>query len=229
MQQEIKHIVQLFSLSFFFFLQGVESGAGTKREPAPAKTLPSRCFLVRRAAVSIEATYPRDHLVGCHGSAPARPLFPPPTILLDNIAFVWQCLPSSALLHIPHLLLLYSRAWRLARVSHLCSRTSAPKAFLCKLHLQRAIAELMLLEECCHEIHLKATALWHKILSSYSSPNPSAHTITCCKCWFGADCLLVEEQHTALMVPAGCWRGIVCRIFLVSNPRCQSLLGHRVD
>lgn len=41
-----------------------------------------------------------------------------------------------------------------------------------------------------------------EILSSYSSPNPSAHTITCCKCWFGADCLLVKEQHTALMVPA---------------------------
>lgn len=29
-------------------------------------------------------------------------------------------------------------------------------------HLQRAVAELMLLEECCHEIHLKATALWHR-------------------------------------------------------------------
>lgn len=39
--------------------------AETRHEPAPAKTLPSNCFLVHRAAVSIEATYPHDHLVGC--------------------------------------------------------------------------------------------------------------------------------------------------------------------
>lgn len=72
-----KHIVQLFS-PLFFFLRGVGSGAGTRRESAPAKTLPSSCFWVRRAAVSIEATYPRDHLVGCTLQAHFPSEFAPP-------------------------------------------------------------------------------------------------------------------------------------------------------
>lgn len=69
--------MQLFS-PLFFFLRGVGSGAGTRRESAPAKTLPSSCFWVRRAAVSIEATYPRDHLVGCTLQAHFPSEFAPP-------------------------------------------------------------------------------------------------------------------------------------------------------
>ncbi|CAM9965076.1 unnamed protein product, partial [Bubo scandiacus] len=58
-------LCSFFLFFFFFFFSGVGNVAETRHEPAPAKTLPSNCFLVHRAAVSIEATYPRDHLVGC--------------------------------------------------------------------------------------------------------------------------------------------------------------------